>query len=127
MSIYESICLRERPMTADVTVLPPAELPEPISIAPAHDARGFWQRRWPFLATVVLPTALAALYFFGIAADQYESEARFVVRSTQTQLPNGSNGLGQMLGLAGVLNDAQAQSFSVGDYLGSHDAVAALH
>lgn len=117
-------------MTADVTILPPAELPEPIAITPEDGARGFWRRRWPFLTTVVLPTALAALYFFGIAANQYESEARFVVRTTQTQQPTGNNGLGQvgqMLGLPGVLNDSVAQSFSIGDYLGSHDAVSALH
>lgn len=80
-----------------------------------------------FLIVVVLPTLLAALYYFVIAADQYESEARFVVRSTQSQMPQGTGGLGQVLGLAGVLNDSQAQSFSVSDYLGSHDAVGALH
>ncbi|WP_020205087.1 hypothetical protein [Cupriavidus sp. WS] len=130
-------------MTADATVVPnPAALPQssessesPRKTAsaaraarpgPAVRLRAFWRRRWPFLASVVLPTLLTAGYFFGIAADQYESEARFVVRSTQTQMGNGGNGLGQMLGLAGVLSDSQAQSFSVGDYLGSHDAVAAL-
>jgi len=123
-------------MTTEVTV-PAHDLPEPAATrAPravparpglAGHLRAWWRARWPFLATVVLPTLLVAVYFFGVAADQYESEARFVVRSTQTQFSNGGNGLGQMLGLAGVLNDSQAQSLSVGDYLGSHDAVRALH
>ena len=109
--------------TARATELPPLPTPE----ARAPRLATLWYQHRIFLAVVVLPTLLAALYYFAIAADQYESEARFVVRSTQSQLPQGANGLGQMLGLAGVLNDAQAQSFSVGDYLGSHDAVAALH
>jgi hypothetical protein len=34
--------------------------------------------RW---ALLFLPTLLAAFYYFFIAADRYESEARFVVRS----------------------------------------------
>lgn len=115
-------------MTADISTARTAKIP--VHPAPDTDApriAPFWHRHRVFLAVVVLPTLFAALYFFGVAADQYESEARFVVRSTQSQLPQGTGGLGQMLGLAGVLNDAQAQSFSVGDYLGSHDAVAALH
>ncbi|MDT6962827.1 MULTISPECIES: hypothetical protein [unclassified Cupriavidus] len=115
-------------MTADASTAPAAEIPaHPASHAQAPRLAAFWHRHRVFLAVVVLPTLLAALYYFGIAASQYESEARFVVRSTQSQLPQGTGGLGQMLGLAGVLNDAQAQSFSVGDYLESHDAVRALH
>ncbi|AOY97557.1 hypothetical protein BKK79_37095 (plasmid) [Cupriavidus sp. USMAA2-4] len=122
-------------MTADATH-PAQSAPTADGLASARAAatpprHAGWAARWRrqrfFLATVVLPTLLAALYYFGCAADQYESEARFVVRSTQSQLPNAGGGLGQMLGLAGVLNDAQAQSFSVGDYLASHDAVRALH
>lgn len=115
-------------MTADVSTAPTTELPVP----PAPEATtsriaAILHRHRMFLIVVVLPTLLAALYYFVIAADQYESEARFVVRSTQSQMPQGTGGLGQVLGLAGVLNDSQAQSFSVSDYLGSHDAVGALH
>jgi len=115
-------------MTADVSTAPTTELPVP----PAPEdttsrIAAIFHRHRMFLVVVVLPTLLAALYYFVIAADQYESEARFVVRSTQAQMPQGTGGLGQVLGLAGVLNDSQAQSFSVSDYLGSHDAVGALH
>jgi capsular polysaccharide transport system permease protein len=77
------------------------------------------------LLVVVLPTIITASYFYGIAAPQYESEARFIVRSTQPQ-ESGTSGIGQALGLVGGLSDARAQSFSVNDYLSSHDAVAAI-
>lgn len=75
---------------------------------------------------VVLPTVLSAAYFYGVAADQYESEARFIVRSTEPQMGASASGLGQMLGLVGGVADARAQSLSVDDYLKSHDAVAAI-
>ncbi|WP_131113475.1 capsule biosynthesis protein [Lichenihabitans psoromatis] len=41
---------------------------------------GFY-RNLPFLIIVVLPTLLAALYYFGIASSRYQSEVKFVVRS----------------------------------------------
>ena len=37
--------------------------------------------------TMTLPTLLSAVYFFFIAADQYESESRFVVRSAARPAP----------------------------------------
>jgi len=78
----------------------------------------------PFLAVVVLPTLLAAAYLFLVAANQYESEARFLVRTNQ---PSGAavSGLGKALGLGGG-DQAQAEAHGIGDYLSSHDAVAAL-
>src|SRR5215203_7279563 len=69
-------------------------------------ARGLWQRRaarWPIL---LLPSILAAVYYFAIATDQYESEARFVVRSAARQeVPGGLSFLVQ-LGLARSQDDA---------------------
>jgi capsule polysaccharide export protein KpsE/RkpR len=35
----------------------------------------------PVAIMVVLPTLIGAIYFFLIAADRYEAEAKFVVRS----------------------------------------------
>ena len=87
--------------------------------------RRFLARRGWFLLIVVLPTIAAATYYYGVAADQYVSEARFVVRGPQSNGPNIS-GLGQVLGLGGGLTAAQSESFAVGDYMESHDAVAAL-
>ena len=47
-----------------------------------------------------MPSILAALYYYAIAADQYESEARFVVRSAaRSDAPGGLSFLVQ-LGLA---------------------------
>jgi capsular polysaccharide transport system permease protein len=90
-------------------------------------ALGDWRSRlrpWlPFLLTVILPTALTAAYFYLVAADQYQSEAHFIVKSNA---PNsgGASSLGQALGLGGT---AQSDAHSVSDYLTSHDAVAALN
>jgi capsular polysaccharide transport system permease protein len=110
-------------------------LEPPVDVIPRDPARGSaimqglrqtFSRYGAFLLVVILPTVITALYFYGIATPQYESEARFVVRSTQTE-ENTTSGIGQALGLVGGLSDARAQSFSVNDYLDSHDAVAALN
>jgi capsular polysaccharide transport system permease protein len=82
-------------------------------------------RQSGILLFVVLPTAAVATYMLGFAADQYMSEARFVVRTPQT-VANPASGIGALLGLGGGPTAAQSESFSVGDYLDSHDAVAAL-
>ncbi|HWF01156.1 MAG TPA: capsule biosynthesis protein [Caulobacteraceae bacterium] len=87
-------------------------------------ALGWLKARWPFFAVVVAPTLAAALFFFGIAANQYESDAHFVVKTaTASYSPAGAGGLGQLLGLGA--STAQTDSFSLADYLTSHDAVAA--
>jgi len=54
-------------------------------------------RRWSaraklFFAIVVIPTFLAAMYYFLIAAPRYVSEASFIVRSAAYQGPLGSGG-----------------------------------
>lgn len=96
------------------------------------DARGPLQRLWDvfrryrrLLLAVALPTALLAFYLFAIAADQYESEAHFIVRASD-ESPAVGAGLGQILSATGGLSPAQAESLSVSDYLSSHDAVGAL-
>jgi capsular polysaccharide transport system permease protein len=84
--------------------------------------RGWRRLLHPFVLLVCLPTLAAVAFEYGIAADQYESSAQFIVRTPQ---PSASaNGLGQMLGLAQgpVASDAH----SVDAYLLSHDAVSAL-
>lgn len=75
-----------------------------------------------FLAAVILPTALSALYFGVIASDRFVSEAVFVVRSAKSPLPGGLGGLLQMVGIS----RSQDDSYSVQEYLLSRDAVAAL-
>lgn len=104
--------------------LSPATLPhtvahdDPVPAAPRARRR----RIHPVLWIVVLPTLLLAAFQYLIVADQYRSEAHFIVRSPQPVQAAG--GLGQLLGLGG--SAAPADAHSVGDYLLSHDAVAAL-
>ena len=85
-----------------------------------------WVRRnRVFLAVVMLPTLLTALYYYGIAARQYESEAHFIVRSSDVP-PAMGVGLGQLATWAGGLAPSQSESMSVADYLTSHDVVESL-
>lgn len=79
-------------------------------------------RNWCLI--VIAPTVLIALYYYLVAADQYESEAHFVVRTSDTQ-PSMPSGLGQALTLVGGAS-SERDALLVADYLKSHDAVAAL-
>lgn len=73
---------------------------------------------------VLLPTVLIAAYYYLIAADQYESEAHFVVRTSDSQAA-APTGLGQALTLVGGAS-SERDALVVADYLKSHDAVDAL-
>ncbi|MCR5891527.1 MULTISPECIES: hypothetical protein [Burkholderia] len=79
----------------------------------------------PLLAiTVVLPTAIATLYFGLIASDIYVSESRFVVRSPQRTAQTSVVGaLLQGSGLSG----ADASTYPVLDYIRSRDALQELN
>jgi len=82
-----------------------------------------YARRWFFLI-VILPTILVGLYLYLYAANQYESEAHFLVHSAdKAQIPSaGSSALSMLTGVGSGQNEAM----SVADYLTSHDAVAKL-
>ena len=71
-----------------------------------------WARRnqW-FLIIVMLPTLLVALYYYVVAADQYQSEAHFVVR-TGDNSPTPSSGLGQFLGMGGGISQSRSDAMS---------------
>ena len=82
-----------------------------------------------FLFTVVIPTALAIVYFGLIASDQYISESRFVVRSQKGQttgslLGSLMQGASSSGGLS--LSGAQGDASTVHDYILSRDALAGL-
>jgi capsular polysaccharide transport system permease protein len=96
----------------------PASAPPPGRVAQA------WRlaKRHSFISTVCLPTLLAALYLFLVAAPQYTSEARFLVRGRQ-QAPAG--GIGEMMSQAGFKAGSE-DAMGIRDYLRSHDAVGAL-
>lgn len=74
-----------------------------------------------FLATVVVPTLLALLYFGIFANDVYVSESRFVVRSPSK---NNVSPLGLVLS-GGGLTGASEESSAVMEYLRSRGALAA--
>lgn len=98
-----------------------AESP-PNLLAPAR--RPFVQRiNWLFVATVLLPTAIAAIYFGFLASDVYISESRFVVRSPQRNQP--LTGLGSLIQGAGFAR-SQDDSYTVHDYIHSRDALGEL-
>ena len=75
-----------------------------------------------FLATVVIPTALAILYFGLLASDIYTSESQFVVRSPEKL---SSSPLGSFFSTAGF-SRVQNDSYTVQDYILSRDALTVL-
>jgi len=77
-----------------------------------------------FLALVVLPTLVTAIYLFGFASNQYESQADFIVRKAEQS--NMGNGFGQLFGMNFGASATSAEAHLVADYLLSHDSVARL-
>ena len=76
-----------------------------------------------FIATVLVPTAIAILYFGFLASDVYVSESKFVVRSPDK--PSAS-GLGVLLKTAGFSN-AGDEIFAAHEYVKSRDALRELN
>lgn len=109
--------------------LPPRErtdlqvLEHPMQPAGLQRMSPLVRRHWPKLVFLVLPTLLAAIYYFLIAADLYASEARFMVRSPSSRAPQaGVSGFLQASGLKRAQDDVYAvQEFAV-----SRDAITAL-
>ncbi len=96
---------------------------EPLTVR----ALDWLRRKRMFLLIVALPTLLVGGYLFLIASDQYESEAHFMVRSSEpTVAPSG--GLSSLLSATGMGGGGSSsnEAMSVADYLTSHDVVATL-
>jgi capsular polysaccharide transport system permease protein len=74
------------------------------------------------LATVIIPTLVAGIYFGLMASDIYTSESRFVVRNPQRQ---ATPGIGALLQGAGFAR-SQDDTYSVLDFIQSRDALHAL-
>ena len=83
------------------------------------------RNRW-FVIIVLLPTLVAALYYYLLAADQYQSEAHFIVK-TADSTPMPSSGFSQLLGLGGGSSQSRSEAMSVNDYLESQQAVNLLN
>lgn len=80
--------------------------------------------RWP-LAVIVLPPVLAAAFLYGVVADQYVSEAHFLVKKSEDAATVPS-GLGQALSLVGGVTEGNSEAASVSDYLTSLEVVQRL-
>ncbi len=105
-----------------------------MSLAPntsAEASKGFKRffslvrRHRLFVATVLVPTLLAALYYGVLASDIYVSESRFIVRSPQKQQTGGLGALLQGTGFSGFAR-AQDDVYTVHDYMLSRDALGLL-
>jgi len=79
----------------------------------------------PFFLLVILPSLLAALYFYAVAAPQYVSEARFVVNSRSSDVNAQMSAMRGLAGaaLGGFGGAASGEANSVRDFLTSLDAV----
>jgi capsular polysaccharide transport system permease protein len=96
--------------------IPPARLPpaggmplgrmRPAELAPRGGLSGPF-RRHPFAWLVLLPTLLAGLYLFLVAAPQYVSEARFMLRG---QSRSTSSLLGEALNAGGFRAATRSRS-----------------
>lgn len=76
-----------------------------------------------FWITVIIPTAIAILYFGLFASDVYISESRFVVRSPDKP---ATTGLGVLLKSTGF-SAGSDEIFAAQDYVVSRDALEALN
>lgn len=97
------------------------EKPSSATGAFARTAR-FLKTNTIFMLTVLIPTALAIIYYGLIASDVYISESRFVVRSPQRQAATGLGALLQGTGFA----RSQDDTYSVHDFVMSRDALKEL-
>jgi capsular polysaccharide transport system permease protein len=83
-----------------------------------------------FLLLVVLPTLAVGVYFYGFAANIYESEARFVVRnrgsSNANPMADMAAGASRMASLFPSARTGGEEGRAVVAYLGSHASVTAL-
>lgn len=78
-----------------------------------------------FVAIVLIPTLISAIYYGLIASDIYISESRFIVRAPQRQT---TSGLGALLQSSGVSGFARATEdvYTIHDFILSRDALGQL-
>jgi capsular polysaccharide transport system permease protein len=119
-----TIWTRRSRLTArsEVGALEPVGWSGPVERPAAPGALRRWARRRPFTLLVLLPTLLSAVWLFGFAAPQFDSEARFLIRGRSAPPTAGLEAAMQGAGFSRSAEDAMG----VRDYLQSHDAVAAL-
>merc|ERR1739841_280904 len=73
-----------------------------------------------FIASVLIPTAIAALYY-GLSSDLYISESHFVVQNAEKSEPSS---LGALIKSGG---NSSNEGYATRDYILSRDALAKLN
>lgn len=92
-------------------------------MAKARLGRAFSRVNGLFLATVVVPTLIAVVYFGLLASNVYVSQSQFVVRSPDKP---AASGIGVILKSVGFSN-AGEEIFIAQDYVRSRDALRSLN
>ena len=116
------------PPTKPPELLSGASMGGPMALPLALPRRELGKRHW-FALIVLLPTLLVGAYYGLMAANLYESEARYLVRSR-----SGGSSLGAAAGLLGgggggaasALRGGAEEMRAVNDFLVSNDAVLGL-
>lgn len=95
--------------------------PDEVKQQDIHRSKRRWRHSiWSLLLLVVIPTSLAAGYFWLFAADRYLSEARFVLRTPGRSIPSASAAnLLQSVGISRSNDDG----YVVLEFLESRDAM----
>jgi capsular polysaccharide transport system permease protein len=115
-----------QPLRRAATVFEPVLAPVWRHFRPVAAKKPFAVYKLVFYLTVVIPTALAALYYGAIATDRYVSVAEMAVRSAD-DVSNASSGPSSLLsGLLGTTSSAQQSSFILQGYIQSRQVVDTL-
>ncbi len=104
----------------------PAEDQAEARLDVATRARRTWRKHKWFFLVVIAPTLLIAAYLYCYAANQYISEAHFLVKTQGGNTTSPATGISAALGFGGAAGGASGEAQSVSDYLTSHDVVDAL-
>jgi capsular polysaccharide transport system permease protein len=89
----------------------------------ASPHKSLMPKNWLFLATVVLPTVAAVIYYGFLASNIYVSESKFVVRSPDKP---AASGLGVILKTVGFAN-AGDELYAAQSFASSRDALHAIN
>ena len=113
-----------------LTVIPDRQSPQAGTVSdrllllPSQLAKRSYSAHVWFIACVVLPVALASIYYAFIASNQYVAEFRFSVTDTSTPALPASAGIMSMLGGGG--SSASSQNYIVTDFITSRQAIEEL-
>jgi capsular polysaccharide transport system permease protein len=105
---------------ANARTQPASRVPTDTAIASGH-RRDFISRA-AFILIVLIPTSLAAAYYFLLASPRYVSEAQFIVRGVSSSRVSGLDAFFRVFGISRTVDDTNV----VDSYILSRDAVKAL-